>query len=560
MRYHAIGVDDEAVKPVDKIKSFAASKNLIPSIPFTDTLPHLRVAAVELVARIQRDFGEHHRLPTILTVHYYVRPPGSKETDTRLSSSRRGGYLTKNKQGPMPRASITKPEELHQKIVDVAWRLCASDRGPDILCANIGVSAHRFADVPKQSITSFFSSSSSSSSPSTGKAAPTKTTPTPSSGIKRLFQPSVLPSSKPLPSSSSSSTVKTKPTSTPTPLATIPSGLSSNTPIPTSSKTLMDDSKIDLSAPRNETTPAYLDDDDGDIDTTLELLMDDDDDVINDRSLSSSSSHQTTSMSSISSSSSFTSTSSSAASTTTTTTFNDDISHRKDENDDDSDNDVVEIVNNHVSPSLVSPALHASTQPIPVATTPSSLAISSTLTSSSSVCPECGEVLPVSPRVRAEHTDFHFASALQAQFRPSTTAVSSSSSTTTNNTNKKVVANDSSFRRFFKTPSHQQPIATTPSTSSSPSLSTTATLSNNASVTSVGAVALPIPPSLTISSSSSSSTTPTTHQHQKRSRTDANLKAKPKSKRKRANSSTSSASSSSIATSGASRSINSFFG
>lgn len=61
------------MKPVDKIKTFAATKNLIPAIPFTDIMPHLRVAATELVNRIQRDYKENQRLPSILTVHYYAK-------------------------------------------------------------------------------------------------------------------------------------------------------------------------------------------------------------------------------------------------------------------------------------------------------------------------------------------------------------------------------------------------------------------------------------------------------------------------------------------------------
>jgi DNA polymerase eta len=69
------GVDDDPVKPVERIKTFGASKNVPNTTTLAQAAEHLRVVCVELVERIQSDYAQWRRFPTLLGVSYRARRP-----------------------------------------------------------------------------------------------------------------------------------------------------------------------------------------------------------------------------------------------------------------------------------------------------------------------------------------------------------------------------------------------------------------------------------------------------------------------------------------------------
>jgi len=66
------GFNFDPVKPVESIKSFAATKNLVPAAPFAKVAPHLRLACMELILRLHEAHASTNQWPKNLTVHYYA--------------------------------------------------------------------------------------------------------------------------------------------------------------------------------------------------------------------------------------------------------------------------------------------------------------------------------------------------------------------------------------------------------------------------------------------------------------------------------------------------------
>ncbi len=168
------GCDDEPVKTVEKIKSFAASKN----VPATTTVPdlpqHIHVVCVELVTRIRNDYAQFHRIPLLFGVHYRARAPN----ETKFSSNSR---------------SVSMPKCIHSESTPYETCVAALVKAATLLLpkvsatcfTNVGVGASNFVEAPrqKQSITRFFGATAASAAAGGGGGStPAPTQPTAAAG------------------------------------------------------------------------------------------------------------------------------------------------------------------------------------------------------------------------------------------------------------------------------------------------------------------------------------------------------------------------------------------